>query len=136
MSATAIPPVPTPEMRGFGDYVGTRTLAVKPNWGLVELDLGDWHLNGLPTVHGGVILTLLDHACGAALTYGSQKSLGTAAVTLSLSASFMRGAQGGKLFAVGRCLRRGRSVAFCEAHVETETGEMIARGSGNFKLIR
>ena len=136
MSAGATPPVPTPEMRGFGDYVGTRTLAVKPDWGLVELDLDDWHLNGLPTVHGGVILTLLDHACGAALTYGSEKSLGKAAVTLSLSTSFMRGVQGGKLFGVGRCVQRGRSIAFCESHVENEAGEMIAKASGSFKLIK
>lgn len=135
MTTTAEPPVPTPEMRGFGDYVGTRTLAVRPNWGLVELDLAAWHLNGRPTVHGGVVLTLLDHACGAALTYGSEKALGKAAVTLSLSASFLHGAETGKLFAIGRCLRRGRSIAFCEAHVEDEAGELIARASGSFKLI-
>lgn len=136
MTKTVGPPAPTPEMRGFGDYVGTRTIAVRPNWGLVKLDLGDWHLNGLPTVHGGVVLTLLDHACGAALTYGSDKDLGKAGVTLSLSASFMKGVQGGKLFGIGRCLQRGRSIAFCEAHVENDRGEWIARASGSFKLLK
>lgn len=135
MTAAVSPPIPTSDMRGFGDYIGTRTIAIKPDWGLVELDLAPWHLNGLKTSHGGVILTLLDHACGAALTFRSDKGLGKAGVTLSLNASFIRGVQSGKLFAEGRCIRRGRSIAFCEAHVENEAGEMIARGSGSFKLI-
>ncbi|MEQ3679918.1 PaaI family thioesterase [Pseudophaeobacter sp.] len=130
------PPVPTAQMRGFGDYVGTRTVTVKPDWGLVELELSDWHQNGIPTVHGGVLLTLLDHACGASLTYGSERSLGTAAVTLSLSASFLKASKGGKLFATGRCVRRGRSIAFCEAEVEDETGAVIARATGSFKMMK
>ncbi|MGR3783513.1 MAG: PaaI family thioesterase [Albimonas sp.] len=135
MSAGARPPRPTPAMRGFGDFVGTRTVAIKPNWGMVEIDLDAWHLNGLPTVHGGVVLTLLDHACGAALTWGSGEEVGKAGVTLALSTSFLRGAQGGRLFGIGRCVKRGRSIAFCEAHVEDETGEPIARANGSFKLV-
>lgn len=130
------PPVPTPDMRGFGDYVGTRTIAIRPNWGLVELDLDAWHLNGIPTVHGGVLLTLLDHACGAALTHGSDKALGRAAVTLSLNASFVRGVTGGKIFGIGTCVKRGRSIAFCDAQVEDETGRLIAKASGSFKMMK
>lgn len=135
MSAGVSPPKPTPAMRGFGDYVGARTVAVRPNWGMVEIDLEPWHLNGLPTVHGGVVLTLLDHACGAALTCGSGRELGKAGVTLSLGASFLRGARGGKLVGIGRCVKRGRSIAFCESHVEDEAGEVIARASASFRLF-
>lgn len=128
-------PGSTPDMRGFGDFIGARTVAVRPNWGMAKLDLADWHLNGVPTAHGGVILTLLDHSCGAALTHGSGKELGKAAVTISLSASFMRTSQSGTLFGIGRCIKRGRSIAFCEAVVENEDGEIIAKASGSFKLI-
>jgi len=126
----------TTTIRGFGDYVGTRTVAIRPNWGMATLDVEDRHLNGLKVVHGGVLLTLLDHACGAALTHGSGKELGKAAVTISLNASFLRSATGGTLFGVGRCIKQGRSIAFCESVIEDDTGTEIAKASASFKLMR
>jgi len=123
-------------IRGFGDFVGTRTVANRPNWGMATLEIEPRHLNRLDIVHGGVILTLLDHACGAALTHGSSKELGKAAVTVSLNATFLRAARSGKLYGIGRCIKRGQSIAFCEAVIEDETGAAIAKASGSFKLIR
>jgi uncharacterized protein (TIGR00369 family) len=74
-------------------------------------------------VHGGVLATLVDAAIGGALgTYGAAAAGGTDQATLDLNVSFVGAARGDAIFAEGRILRRGRSIAFGETRVTDAAG--------------
>jgi acyl-coenzyme A thioesterase PaaI-like protein len=42
----------------------------------------------------------------------------------------------GDLVIVARCLRKGASIAFCEGEVRRADGELVARATATFKIIR
>jgi len=81
--------------------------------------------NSLGTVHGGAIMSLLDVAvCTAARTLHPE-SLGV--VTIDLSASFVGGGRGAKLFADARVLKDTKSMTFVEGEAKNEDGSIVAK---------
>ncbi|MDB6052130.1 MAG: hypothetical protein JWR17_4876 [Pseudomonas sp.] len=100
----------------------------------LHVRLQDFHMNGGGSAHGGVIMTLLDvvMACSTFVS-GRNKSC----VTVEMKASFMRpgGVMGTLLHAQGFLRSSGRSLAFCDAEVRNEAGELLATASGTFKYI-
>jgi uncharacterized protein (TIGR00369 family) len=88
-------------------------------------------------VHGGVLATLVDAAVGGALgTYGSAASGGVDQATLDLNVTFVAAAKGEALFAEGKILRRGRSVAFGETRVTDSAGTLVAIGRATYMIIQ
>ncbi len=85
-------------------------------------------------VHGGVITTMLDNACGlAAMTHPDMHGM---VATLDLRIDYMRAAKSGMtLWANCECYRLTRSVAFCRgvAYDEDE-GDPIATATGAFMI--
>ncbi len=88
--------------------------------------------NSLGTVHGGVIMSLLDVAlCTAARTLHPD-SVGV--ITIDLSTSFIGGGTGGRLFAESRVLRDGRSLIFVEGEAKNEDGSLVAKAIGTVRV--
>ena len=88
--------------------------------------------NSLGTVHGGVIMSLLDVAlCTAARTLHPD-SIGV--ITIDLSTSFIGGATGKKLFADARVMRDGRSMSFVEAEAKNEDGSLVAKAIATVRV--
>ena len=88
--------------------------------------------NSLGTVHGGVILSLLDVAlCTAARTLHPD-SLGV--ITIDMSASFIGGGQGERLLAESRVLKDGRSMTFVEAEAKNADGALVAKAIGTVRV--
>jgi len=116
----------------FNAYLGTEV--VRREEGVVEvaLDLGPHHLNNRGVAHGGVIGSLLDSALGAAVISAIPTEWWCA--TTSLTLQFLDGAGEGRLVAVGRVVRRGRSVAFATGQVHDARGRLIATASGSWHL--
>jgi len=80
--------------------------------------------NSMGTVHGGVIMSLLDIAlCTAARTL-HPGSIG--AITIDLSTSFIDGGTGARLLAEARVLKDGRTMSFVEAEARNEVGSLVA----------
>ena len=65
--------------------------------------------------HGGVVSALLDTTGSGAVMAGHDFAKGSRLVTISLSVQYLSVAPGEDLLAVGRCIRRGRSVHFAQA---------------------
>ena len=88
--------------------------------------------NSMGTVHGGVIMSLLDVAvCTAARTLHLD-SLG--AITIDMSTSFIGGGSGAKLIAEARVLKDGRSMTFVEAEAKNEDGSLVAKAIATVRV--
>lgn len=83
-------------------------------------------------VHGGVVMTMLDGAMSSAAL--SKSGFTRAVVTVDMSASFIKPARG-RLVAHGLAVGGGKSICFCEARVEDEAGDLVARALGTFKYV-
>ena len=88
--------------------------------------------NSLGTVHGGVILSLLDVAlCTAARTLHPES---TGVVTIDLSTSFIGSGSGTRLFADARVLKDGKSMTFVEAEAKNEDGSLVAKAIATVRV--
>jgi uncharacterized protein (TIGR00369 family) len=90
--------------------------------------------NSLGTVHGGVIMSLLDVAlCTAARTLHPE-SLGV--ITINMSTSFIGGGKGARLLADARVLKDGRSMSFVEAEAKNDDGSIVAKAIGTVRVLK
>ena len=88
--------------------------------------------NSLGTVHGGVIMSLLDVAlCTAARTLHPD-SLGV--VTIDMSTSFIGGGSGARLLAEARVMKDARTMSFVEAEARNEDGSMVAKAIATVRV--
>jgi uncharacterized protein (TIGR00369 family) len=105
----------------LGEGTATLSLPIEP------------HLtNSFGTLHGGVIVSLLDVAlCTAARTLHPE-SLGV--ITIDLSTSFIGAGTGERLRAEARVLRDGRSLSFVEGEARNQDGSIVAKAVGTVRV--
>jgi uncharacterized protein (TIGR00369 family) len=88
--------------------------------------------NSLGSVHGGVIMSLLDVAlCTAARTLHPD-SVGV--VTIDLSTSFIGAGNGARLVAEARVLKDARTMSFVEAEARNEDGSLVAKAIATVRV--
>lgn len=88
--------------------------------------------NSLGTVHGGVIVSLLDVAlCTAARTLHPE-SVGV--VTIDLSTSFIGAGSGARLVADARVMKDARTMSFVEAEAKNEDGSLVAKAIATVRV--
>ena len=88
--------------------------------------------NSLGTVHGGVIMSLLDVAvCTAARTL-HPASMGV--VTIDLSVSFTGGGRGARLYADARVMKDAKSMTFVEGEAKNEDGALVAKAIATVRV--
>ena len=75
--------------------------------------------NSFQIAHGGVVMTLLDFAMGAAARSTVNQQLG--AMTIDMNVSFLRPSVG-KIVVEGSVLKFGKTIHYCEAIVLNEAG--------------
>jgi uncharacterized protein (TIGR00369 family) len=98
----------------------------------LSLPIEPYLTNSIGTVHGGVILSLLDVAlCTAARTLHPD-SLGV--ITIDLSTSFIGGGSGLRLLAEARVLKNGRSMIFVEGEAKNEDGSLVAKAIATVRV--
>jgi uncharacterized protein (TIGR00369 family) len=115
----------------FAELLGITVAHHQPGLARLEMDLRPDLLNSWQVAHGGVVMTLADIALAvAALTLdGGARG----AMTVELKVSFI-GPSAGRLVAEGRCLKAGKSLAFCEGEVLDAGGNLVAKALGTFML--
>ena len=118
--------------------IGTRLVEIGPGTLVLEGNLSaDAH--GFPTsrgpiVHGGAIATLADETLASvAFTVAEE---GETTTTADLKVDYYRPGMPGRLICRGRVRHRTRRLAFCEASVEQETGEVIAEARAVIAYVR
>jgi len=121
---------------GFGDLVGYELTLWEADRAEVALTLDAHHMNRSGVMHGGVLTTLIDTACGYAGTYGPPDATPRRAFTLSLDAQFIGAARSGeRLVAKAERSGGGRSIFFSTCRVLGADGCLVGQGGGTFKYI-
>lgn len=88
--------------------------------------------NVIGTVHGGVLLTLLDVAMASAAV--SHRDFSCTVVSLNIDSSFLAPARGA-LTADGDVLENEGDIALCRATVRDAGGRVVAQGLGSFRYV-
>lgn len=88
--------------------------------------------NSRGDIHGGTLMSVLDFTLSAAAR-GLDRELGMA--TIDMNTTFLSPGRGDLSFSA-RCLRRGKSIAFCEGEARDAEGTLVARATATFKAVR
>jgi len=121
----------------FWRHLGVRVETAEPGRVRLRVPVRDELTNasGAP-VHGGVYSALVDMAVGGALgTLHDDAAGGVGQTTLDLNVSFLSGARAGDLFAEGRIIRKGRTIAFGEVTITDSEGQTLAVGRATYMIL-
>lgn len=115
--------------------LGLRLLHLGEDGVRFELEQAQRHLNAEGRVHGGVLASLLDAACGfPARVIANHHDL-VRAVTLTLSIEYLAAPRGPLVQARGRIVGGGKKIVFGRGEVLDADGNVVAIGSGSFKRL-
>lgn len=118
----------------FAHLVGYRLSDFGPDTAEVSLTVEDKHLNRSGILHGGVLTTLIDTACGLAGCHRPPPEPLRRAMTLALTTQFIGPVQAGaRLTARATRTGGGRQVFFSACEVRDQDGRLVGRGDGTFR---
>ena len=130
---TDLKPVDSHHFVGFNSMVGHRIAGWRPGFVEIVLDIRPELLNAGGVVHGGVLMTLLDSACGIASSYDDTTAKRRYSLTLAFNVNFLKAARQGRLTIRAAKRGGGRNIFVCEAEILDEAGDTVATGSGTFR---
>ena len=105
----------------FAEYVGIKLLEVEKGRARTKIEINENHLNGIGTVHGGVLFTLADFTFAVAAN-----SYGNVTVAINANISFMKAVKSGFLFAEAREISRNPKISTYTIDITSEDDELIA----------
>jgi uncharacterized protein (TIGR00369 family) len=117
-------------------YFSLLSMEIKDlQWGtcLMEIELGEKHLQPFGNVHGGAIASLVDATAFWAVF--PQVDRGKGLTTVEMKLNYLAPVQKGKLVAQGRCIKLGRTLALGEASVTNGEGTLVAHGTTTMMVV-
>src|SRR5574341_1924002 len=123
---TPLPPI--------ANLLGFKIISIESGQVVVELEASERHANPMGTVHGGIFCDIADAAMGMA--YASTLDEGESFTTLELKINFLKPVWKARLRAVGKVVKRGRTVGLVECDVLDEQQNLIARASSTCMTLR
>lgn len=123
------------EIPAASALLGWTLRAIDPTAGTIEIGFTADERFGNPQgfVQGGVIAAMLDDTHGPALFAHVDGKLFP--VTIDCNISFIKAAKIGSFVGKGRLVSIGKTIAFTEAELFDEGGELIARGTFTSRLV-
>jgi len=97
----------------------------------IVFDLKDFMFNPQGGLHGGVIAFVLDISMGHLLRRKSGPG-----TTVEMKVQYLKAARSGRLTAIGRFLRQGRTISYLQADLVDEKGEMVAHATSTWMSVR
>lgn len=117
----------------FLKLLGVRFLSAEMGKGEILLALKPEHTNTWNVAHGGVLLTLMDVAMAVAARSGDPGD--QSVVTIEMKNNFMQAAKG-ILRVKADTVRRTATMAFCEAKLYNDQGEICCMATGTFQFVK
>jgi uncharacterized protein (TIGR00369 family) len=118
---------------GYQSAMAYRLAEWREGEAVIEMEIRPRHLNRVKVVHGGVLASLIDTACGFCGSYSAVPGEQRGVATLSLTTSFTAPAQKGLLRTIARKRGGGASTFFASAEIYDGAGVMVAFGEGTFR---
>ena len=108
-------------------FLGIRLEELKEGYARLALDVEKNHLNSLGTLHGGVMATLNDIACGVAINtvLVPQATI----LSLDLRVEFIDTLSQGTVYCEGFLTQRKRTVAFAHSRLVDSDGRLLSTAS-------
>ena len=117
----------------FLKLLGVRCLSAEMGKGEILLALKPEHTNTWDVAHGGVLLTLMDVAMAVAARSGDPGD--RSVVTVEMKNNFMQAAND-ILRVKADTVRRTATMAFCEAKLYNDQGEICCMATGTFQFLK
>lgn len=117
----------------FLKLLGVRCLSAEMGKGEILLALKPEHTNTWNVAHGGVLLTLMDVAMAVAARSSDPDD--RSVVTVEMKNNFMQAASG-ILRVKADTVRRTATMAFCEAKLYNDQGEICCMATGTFQFLK
>jgi len=114
--------------------IGFQLMSVRHGESVIELEASDMHANPMGTLHGGILCDVADAAMGIA--FASTLEDDESFTTLELKINFLRPVWKDKLRAVGKVVKRGKSIGMAECDVTNSQGALVARSSCTCMVLR
>lgn len=106
----------------FARHSGIRLVNVAPGYAVAEMEIREFHLNGVNRVMGGAIFTLADYAFAAASNTEGFITLG-----ISANISYFKTPSGKKITAEAREISGQSRISGYSVDVLDEDGSLLAR---------
>ncbi len=118
----------------IAELIGFTMVSMGAGQAVVEFEATERHANPMGTLHGGVLCDIADAAMGMA--YASTLNEGETFTTLELKINFLKPVWNARLRAVGRVVKRGRTIGLVECDVLDEEDQLVARASSTCMTLR
>lgn len=119
----------------FHKLLGIEIVETPPDSATVRLPFRPELAGGGDAFHGGVIGSLVDLTGALAAWSGHDDAKGMRASTVMMSVQYLSAAQGESVVAIGRVLRRGKELTFCEVDIQSVSAKPIAKGSMVYRIV-
>ena len=128
MARGEVPQAPVARLIGF------ELTSIRHGESVIELEASDSHANPMGTLHGGILCDIADAAMGIA--FASTLDDGESFTTLELKINFLRPVWKEKLRALGKVIKRGKSVGMVECEVWNSQDVLVAKSSSTCLVLR
>jgi uncharacterized protein (TIGR00369 family) len=115
----------------FSKHIGAKVEEVEPGRSVIYIDVEDVHLNGSGTLHGGVYASLLDNAMGLSVL----ALVGRRTATIEMNVHFLGAVNEGRITCESEVVHHTRRTATAEAKVRDADGNLVAMGTGTFRVF-
>ena len=115
----------------FSRHIGAKVEEVEPGRSVITIDVKDIHLNGAGTLHGGVYASLIDTAMGLSVL----ALVGVRTATIEMNVHFLGEVSDGRITCQSQVVHRTRRTATAEAKVRDSEGNLVAMGTGAFRVF-
>ena len=117
-------------LAAFPKFLGMRFDEVRLDYGRISLPYRPEFNQPAGMIHGGVVASLIDGPIFSALETMPRKLL-----TIDLHIHYLDAGFEEDLVAEGWVRRRGRSIAFVAAEVQTARGQTLAHGNMAYRIV-
>lgn len=101
---------------------------------VVDFEAEERHANPMGTLHGGILCDIADAAMGVAFWTTLQP--GETFTTLELKINFLKPVWAGKLQAIGKVVKAGRTISLVECDILDAEQKLVARASSTCMTLR
>jgi len=116
------------QLNGFMHNLGGRLTTWEPDRAVIELDVAEYHLNGIGVVHGGVMAALIDTVGARAGLFCAVDGNIRRAMTVSMNVNLVGNVREGSMIAEGRVRKAGKTIYVSSCDVHDHDGNLLATG--------